>query len=76
MTRDTQLIKSANKWPLPYPQTPQSAREYIQAYGLCVSDISRYTFVDLLSGKQKGRRGNAHKAAIVLGLKRQPQKAA
>ncbi|MBG6244768.1 DNA-binding protein [Candidatus Symbiopectobacterium sp. 'North America'] len=82
MTRDTQLIKSANKWPLPYPQTPQSAREYIQAHGLCVSDISRitgisrYTFVDLLSGKQKGRRGNAHKAAIVLGLKCQPQEAA
>lgn len=65
-------------FPLPYPQTPSSAREYIRAHGLCVSEISRVTgigrctFMDLLSGKQKGRWGNAHRAAVLLGLKQQP----
>ena len=68
--------------PLPYPQTPKSAGNYIQLNGLCISEISRltgisrYTFVDLLSGKQKGRRGNAHRAAVLLGLKPAPQVAA
>lgn len=67
--------------PLPYPQTPKSAGNYIQLNGLCISEISRltgisrYTFVDLLSGKQKGRRGNAHRAAVLLGLKPAPQSA-
>lgn len=65
----------ADALPLPYPQTPKSARLLIKESGLCVSEISRttgisrHTFVDLLSGKQKGLRGNAHRAAVLLGLK-------
>lgn len=61
--------------PLPYPQTPQSAHSLIKLEGLCVSEIARVTgidrntFTDLLSGKQKGLRGNAHRAAVLLGLK-------
>lgn len=65
--------------PIPYPQTPQSAREYIRAHGLCVTHIGagtgidRCTFSDLLSGRSKGCWGNAHKAAVLLGLKQSPQ---
>lgn len=66
--------------PLPYPQTPASARAQVAALGLCVSEmgratgISRHTFTDLLSGKQQGLRGNAHRAAVLLGLKPAPAK--
>ena len=65
----------ANALPLPWPQTPETAGNQIRLKGLCVSEISRHTgigrhtFVDLLSGKQKGLRGNAHRAAVLLGLK-------
>lgn len=68
--------------PLPYPQTPQSAYSLIKLEGLCVSEIARVTgidrntFTDLLSGKQKGLRGNAHRAAILLGLKPAPARTA
>lgn len=65
----------ADALPLPWPQTPESARSHIKTHGLCVSEISRVTeinrntFVALLSGKQLGLRGNAHRAAVLLGLK-------
>lgn len=64
--------------PLPYPQTPQSACALVRAQGLCVAEISRttgisrHTFADLLKGKQQGLRGNAHRAAVLLGLKPAP----
>ena len=83
MKRNRQhLALPSGALPLPYPQTPQSAGNHIRLNGLCISEISRltgisrYTFVDLLSGKQKGRRGNAHRAAVLLGLKPAPQPAA
>lgn len=65
----------ADALPLPWPQTPESARQHIKAKGLCVSEIGRVTeinrntFVALLSGQQKGLRGNSHRAAVLLGLK-------
>lgn len=65
----------ANALPLPWPQTPESARQLIRAKGLCISEIARVTKIDrntfgaLLSGEQKGLRGNAHRAAVLLGLK-------
>lgn len=34
--------------------------------------VPRSTLVDLLRGKQKGRYGQAHRGAIVLGLKPEP----
>ena len=64
---------------VPYPQTPKTSHAWIVANGISVSDLSRYyqvprsTLVDLLRGKQKGRRGLAHRGAILLGLKPQPQ---
>jgi len=64
---------------VPYPQTPQTAHAWIVAQGISVSDLSRCyqvprsTLVDLLRGKQKGRRGLAHRGAILLGLKPAPE---
>ncbi|UCU92674.1 hypothetical protein [Hydrogenophaga taeniospiralis] len=65
---------------LPYPQTVQSARTYIVANGLSVSGLARannlprLVLQDLLrpNGQLKGMRGQAHLAAIVLGLKPAP----
>lgn len=63
---------------IPYPQTPETALDYIRLNGLCVSElardnqIQRYAFVDLLRGRAKGYRGDTHRAAIVLGLKPTP----
>lgn len=63
---------------IPYPQTPETALDYIRLHGLCVSElarhnqIQRYAFVDLLRGRAKGYRGDTHRAAIVLGLKPAP----
>lgn len=65
---------------LPYPQTIQSARTYIVAHGLSVSGLARANSLprlalqDLLrpNGQLKGMRGQAHLAAIVLGLKPAP----
>lgn len=69
---------------LPYPQTIQSARTFIVANGLSVSqlarhnDLPRLALQDLLrpNGQLKGMRGQAHLAAIVLGLKPAPDTAA
>jgi gp16 family phage-associated protein len=63
---------------LPYPQTPQSAATWIKANGVAVADLARRNslprliLVDLLRGKLRGHRGQAHLGAIVLGLKRDP----
>ena len=69
---------------LPYPQTVQSARTFIVAHGLSVSQLARdnnlprLVLQDLLrpNGQLKGMRGQAHLAAIVLGLKPEPGSAA
>ena len=64
--------------PIPYPQTPKTAREYIHSHGLNLSelardhDISRYVLIDLLRGRNKGLRGHAHRGAVLLGLKPEP----
>lgn len=65
---------------LPYPQTVQSARTFILSHGLSITGlarangISRMVLQDLLRphSQLKGTRGNAHLAAIVLGLKPEP----
>lgn len=74
-TMKTQVIKR-----LPYPQTVQSARTFIVAHGLSISQLARdnglprLVLQDLLrpAGQLKGMRGQAHLAAIVLGLKPAP----
>ena len=63
---------------LPYPQTPETARQWMVAHGVTVTDLARQhqvprsTLVDLLRGQNKGRYGQAHRGAIVLGLKPEP----
>lgn len=65
--------------PIPYPQTPDTARAYVTAHGICLADvaryyrINRYALFDVLRGKGRGMRGNCHRAAILLGLKPDPQ---
>lgn len=65
--------------PLPYPQTPESARTLLRAHGVPLTQLAdeigvgRMTVVDLLRGIGKGRRGKCHRAAIALGLKPNPK---
>lgn len=69
---------------LPYPQTVQSARTFILSHGLSITELARanglgrLALQDLLrpNGQLKGTRGQAHLAAIVLGLKPEPGTAA
>jgi len=63
---------------VPYPKKPESARAWMRAHGISLvhlaraNQIDRCTLSDLLRGRQKGLRGNAHLGAIVLGLKPEP----
>ena len=60
-------------------RTPAQARKWIVANGINVSEwcrvngFSRDTVADLLRGKRKGNRGEAHKAAVALGMKPDPK---
>ncbi|MCW5650518.1 MAG: hypothetical protein KIS62_12295 [Ramlibacter sp.] len=64
---------------VPYPQTPERAHAWIKAHGIAVADLARWNnlprlvLVDLLRGRLRGHRGQAHRAAIVLGLKPDPE---
>lgn len=62
----------------PYPQTTASAVTWLRARGIGVAELARtfnvprMAFVDLLRGKAKGHRGSTHRAAVILGLKPNP----
>lgn len=64
---------------IPFPQTPRSAWNHIREHGLNISalardaGVDRSVLVDLLRGKLKGYRGEAHRGAVLLGLKRKPE---
>jgi gp16 family phage-associated protein len=64
--------------PLPYPQTPASANAWFVRHGVCKAQwardmgFDRMVVVDLLRGRLKGLRGDAHLVAIALGLKADP----
>lgn len=59
-------------------RTPEEAHAFFVSHGICISDwcrengFSRYTVVDLLRDRRKGLRGEAHRAAVALGLKPDP----
>ncbi len=63
---------------LPYPQTPETAHAWIRAHGICVAEMARThgvpraILVDLLRGRIRGYRGQAHQGAVLLGLKPDP----
>jgi len=57
-------------------RTPQEVREEFECKGLSIArwslrnGFNPNTVSDLLNGRKKGVRGEAHNAAVALGLKR------
>jgi gp16 family phage-associated protein len=55
--------------------TPEQARADLDRKGQSIADFSRKHGLnknlvsDLLNGRKKGKRGEAHKAAVLLGIK-------
>lgn len=64
--------------PQPRFKTPDACHAWFRAHGINVSQwcrergLNRQVVVDLLRGKRKGYRGEAHRAAVALGLKVDP----
>lgn len=56
-------------------KTPQEVRDELDRQGLSLADFARAhglaprTIYRVLEGRHKGRRGQAHRAAVALGLK-------
>lgn len=63
----------------PRLRTPAQVRKWIEVNGINITDwcrqnhFSRHTVADLLRGKRKGHRGEAHRAAVALGMKADPK---
>ena len=66
----------------PKTKTPDQVHAELIANGINISEwardhgFNRYTVVDLLRGKRIGRRGEAHRAAVALGIKADPERLA
>ena len=64
---------------LPYPQSHESAYEYLISHGISISrwaremGLPRYSVNAVLFKHSKGVRGKVHHAAVALGLKPQPK---
>lgn len=60
---------------MPAPLTPEQARAQLDRAGISIAEFSRTHALnknlvsDLLNGRKKGRRGEAHRAAVLLGIK-------
>jgi len=60
---------------MPAPLTTEQAREALDRRGISIAEFSRQHDLnknlvsDLLNGRKKGRRGEAHRAAVLLGIK-------
>lgn len=60
---------------MPAPLTPEQARAALDRKGISIAEFSRQNALnsnlvsDLLNGRKKGRRGEAHRAAVLLGIK-------
>ncbi len=60
---------------MPAPLTPEQARALLDRKGISIAEFSRQNALnsnlvsDLLNGRKKGRRGEAHRAAVLLGIK-------
>ncbi|HDS1091613.1 TPA: DNA-binding protein [Stenotrophomonas maltophilia] len=59
----------------PVLKTAPEVREELDRKGISIAEFARANNLDqratwlVLSGRNKGRRGEAHKAAVVLGIK-------
>ncbi len=57
-------------------RTPAQAKAWIEEQGKSVkefaeeNDLDLHTTYQVLAGTKKGKRGEAHRAAVVLGIKR------
>ena len=57
------------------PLTTEQARAALDRRGISLAEFSRQHALnsnlvsDLLNGRKKGRRGQAHRAAVLLGIK-------
>lgn len=60
---------------MPATLTPEQAREALDRKGMSIAEFCRIHALnknlvsDLLNGRKKGRRGEAHRAAVLLGIK-------
>ncbi len=60
---------------MPATVTPEQARAVLDHQGVSIAEFSRKHGLnknlvsDLLNGRIKGRRGEAHRAAVLLGIK-------
>ena len=60
---------------MPSLLTPEQVREQMDRQGVSIADFSRKHRLnknlvsDLLNGRKKGKRGEAHRAAVLLGIK-------
>lgn len=60
---------------MPVTVTPEQARADLDRRGISIAEFSRKHDLnknlvsDLLNGRIKGRRGEAHRAAVLLGIK-------
>jgi len=60
---------------MPVPVTAEQARAALDQKGMSIAEFSRIHRLnknlvsDLLNGRLKGRRGEAHRAAVLLGIK-------
>jgi gp16 family phage-associated protein len=60
---------------MPAPVTPEQARATLDRKGMSIAefcrihDLNKNLVSDLLNGRRKGRRGEAHRAAVLLGIK-------
>ncbi|WP_379555830.1 DNA-binding protein [Pseudomonas sp. MD332_8] len=60
---------------MPAPVTPEQARASLDRKGMSIAefcrihDLNKNLVSDLLNGRRKGRRGEAHRAAVLLGIK-------
>ncbi len=61
---------------MPYLLTPEQARDVLDQEGKSIADFARenhlkkHVVYQVLSGHKKGRRGEAHRAAVLLGMKK------
>lgn len=57
------------------PLTPEQARAALDREGISIAEfcrkhgLNRNLVSDLLNGRKKGKRGEAHRAAVLLGIK-------
>lgn len=60
---------------MPVPLTRDQARKELDRYGISIAEFCRIHDLnpnlvsDLLAGRKKGLRGEAHRAAVLLGIK-------